>query len=98
MRTYSIGAILLDLDDPARVIGRLREPLLCPAADDRDGYVPNVVYSCGALVHADTLVLPYGIADSAIGFATVALPELLAALTDQTSELSSRRPAVSPVA
>lgn len=98
MRTYSIGAILLDLDDPARVIGRLREPLLSPVEDERDGYVPNVVYSCGALVHADTLVLPYGIADSAIGFATVALPDLLAALTDQTSELSSRRPAVSPVA
>ena len=80
MRTYRIGAILLDLDDPTRVIGRLREPLLSPAADERDGYVPNVVYSCGALVHAGTLVLPYGIGDAAIGFATVPLPELLDAL------------------
>ncbi|MDR3662213.1 MAG: glycoside hydrolase family 130 protein [Mycobacterium sp.] len=80
MRTYSIGAILLDLDDPTRIIGRLPEPLLSPAADEQDGYVPNVVYSCGALVHADTLVLPYGIGDAAIGFATVALPELLAVL------------------
>lgn len=80
MRTYRIGAILLDLDDPTRVLGRLREPLLSPAADERNGYVPNVVYSCGALVHADTLVLPYGIGDAAIGFATVPLPELLASL------------------
>ncbi len=80
MRTYRIGAILLDLDDPTRILGQLREPLLSPAADEQDGYVPNVVYSCGALVHAETLVLPYGIADSAIGVATVPLPELLAAL------------------
>lgn len=80
MRTYSIGAILLDLDDPTRIIGRLAEPLLSPAPDEQDGYVPNVVYSCGALVHADTLVLPYGIGDAAIGFATVPLPELLALL------------------
>ena len=81
MRTYSIGAILLDLDDPTRIIGQLAEPLLSPAADERDGYVPNVVYSCGALVHADTLVLPYGISDAAIGIATVPLPQLLAALS-----------------
>ena len=80
MRTYRIGAILMDLDDPTRVLGRLREPLLSPAADERDGYVPNVVYSCGALVHAGTLVLPYGIGDAAIGLATVPLPELLDAL------------------
>ena len=80
MRTYSIGAILLDLDDPTRIIGQLAQPLLSPAADEQDGYVPNVVYSCGALVHADTLVLPYGISDGAIGIATVPLPELLAAL------------------
>lgn len=80
MRTYSIGAILLDRDDPTRIIGQLPYPLLHPAADERDGYVPNVVYSCGALVHAETLVLPYGIGDCAIGIATVALPELLAAM------------------
>ena len=80
MRTYRIGAILLDLDDPTRIIGRLREPLLSPSPDEQDGYVPNVVYSCGALVHAGTLVLPYGIGDSAIGFATVAMAELMGAL------------------
>lgn len=80
MRTYCIGAILLDLEDPARILGYLSEPLLSPAHDERDGYVPNVVYSCGALVHADTLVLPYGIADAAIGVVTVPLPELLAVL------------------
>jgi predicted GH43/DUF377 family glycosyl hydrolase len=80
MRTYSIGAILLELDDPTRIIGRLRQPLLSVEDDEQDGYVPNVVYSCGALVHADTLVLPYGIGDAAIGFATVPLAELLAAL------------------
>jgi predicted GH43/DUF377 family glycosyl hydrolase len=82
MRTYSIGAILLDLDDPTKMIGRLRRPLISPAADEQDGYVPNVAYSCGALVHAGKLVIPYGIADSAIGFATVSMPDLLASLTD----------------
>jgi predicted GH43/DUF377 family glycosyl hydrolase len=81
MRTYCIGAILLDLEDPTRILGQLPQPLLSPATDEQDGYVPNVVYSCGALVHADTLVLPYGIADVAIGIATVPLPELLAALS-----------------
>ena len=80
MRTYRMGAILLALDDPTRVIGRLTRPLLSPARDEQNGYVPNVVYSCGALVHADTLVIPYGICDSAIGIATVPLPELLATI------------------
>jgi predicted GH43/DUF377 family glycosyl hydrolase len=81
MRTYSIGAILLDLDDPTQILGRLRRPLLSPTPGERDGYVPNVVYSCGALVHDDHLVIPYGISDAAIGIATVALSELLDALT-----------------
>lgn len=80
MRTYRIGAILLDLDDPTRVLGRLTDPLLSAADDERDGYVPNVVYSCGGLVHADTLVLPFGVGDAAIRIATVPLPELLVAL------------------
>lgn len=80
MRTYRIGAILLDLDDPTTILGRLTEPLLSPAADEQNGYVPNVVYSCGALIHADNLVIPYGIGDAAIGFATVPVPELLRAL------------------
>jgi predicted GH43/DUF377 family glycosyl hydrolase len=77
MRTYSIGAMLLDLDDPTRIIGQLRQPLLSPAPDEQDGYVPNVVYSCGALLHAGTIILPYGIGDSAIGIATVRLQSLL---------------------
>ena len=80
MRTYRIGAMLLDLEDPTRIVGQLREPLLSPAADEQDGYVPNVVYSCGALVHGGTLVLPYGIGDAAIGFALAPLDDLLTAL------------------
>jgi predicted GH43/DUF377 family glycosyl hydrolase len=81
MRTYSIGAALLDLDDPTRIIGSLAEPLLSPSPDEQDGYVPNVVYSCGGLEHAGTLVIPYGFADAAIGIATVPLTDLLAAMT-----------------
>ena len=80
MRTYSIGALLLDLDDPTVVLSRLRQPLLAPDRDEQNGYVPNVVYSCGALVHADTLVLPYGIGDAAIGIATLPMRDLLAEL------------------
>ena len=81
MRTYSIGALLLDLDDPSRVLGRLADPLLAPSDGEHDGYVPNVVYSCGGLVHDGRLWLPYGIDDSRIGVAWVPLEELLAALT-----------------
>ncbi|HZG92873.1 MAG TPA: glycoside hydrolase family 130 protein [Pseudonocardia sp.] len=80
MREYAIGALLLDLDDPTRVLGALREPLLSPAADERDGYVPNVLYSCGALRHGDRLLLPYGASDVAVRFAVVDLPALLARL------------------
>jgi predicted GH43/DUF377 family glycosyl hydrolase len=79
MRTYGIGALLLDLDDPTRVVAQLRRPLLLPDPAERDGYVPNVVYSCGSLVHAGRLYLPYGVADQAVGFATVAVADLLAA-------------------
>ncbi|WP_421741330.1 glycoside hydrolase family 130 protein [Cellulomonas sp.] len=77
MRQYGIGAMLLDLDDPRRVRGSLRSPLLTPTADERDGYVPNVVYTCGALLHGDTLVLPYGCSDAAIRVALVDVPQLL---------------------
>ncbi len=80
MRTYSIGAILLDLGDPTTVLSQLPHPLLTPNIDEQDGYVPNVVYSCGALVHADTLIVPYGIGDAAISVASVPMPDLLAAL------------------
>lgn len=81
MRTYSIGALLLDLDDPTKVVATLREPLLEPRRDEQDGYVPNVVYSCGSLLHGETVVLPYGIADSAVAIATVRWPDLLHAMT-----------------
>jgi predicted GH43/DUF377 family glycosyl hydrolase len=77
MRRYTIGAILLDLEDPSRVIGRLREPLLEPAPDEREGYVPNVVYSCGGLIHAGLLILPYARSDQSASFATVPLEDLL---------------------
>jgi predicted GH43/DUF377 family glycosyl hydrolase len=80
MRTYSIGAILLDLEDPGRVIGRLREPLLTPDASEREGYVPNVVYSCGGIIQGDQLLLPYGYSDCGVALARCALPELLAEL------------------
>ena len=80
MGTCSLGAILLDLDDPTQVLGRLRRPLLSPTETERDGYLPNVVYSCGALLHGETLVIPYGIADATIGVATVELGPLLDAL------------------
>jgi predicted GH43/DUF377 family glycosyl hydrolase len=80
MRKYCIGAILLDRHDPSKVIGRLREPLLKPSQREREGYVPNVVYSCGGLLHGDRLILPYGIADHATGFATVPLADVLAGM------------------
>ena len=80
MRKYCIGAFLLDRDDPTKVIGHLREPLLKPNQNEREGYVPNVVYTCGALVHQGQLIIPYGLADHATGFATVTLAEVLAAM------------------
>jgi predicted GH43/DUF377 family glycosyl hydrolase len=81
MRTYAVGAILLDLDDPTTVVGRLREPLLTTSADERDGYVPNVVYSCGALLLEGRVWLPYGIGDASVGVAWVDLADLLAEIT-----------------
>lgn len=80
MRQYAIGAMLLDRDDPSRVIGRLRTPLLVPDADEREGYVPNVVYSCGAQIHHQTLILPYAVSDSSCRLALVPLAEILGAL------------------
>ncbi len=80
LRTYCIGAFLLDRDNPGKVIGRLREPLLKPDQRERKGYVPNVVYTCGALLHKGELIIPYGMADHATGFATVPLAEVLAAM------------------
>jgi len=81
MRRYCIGATLLDINDPTKLIGRLDQPLVAPTDEERTGYVPNVVYSCGGLVHNGLLVIPYGISDAATGFATVPLDDVLARLT-----------------
>jgi predicted GH43/DUF377 family glycosyl hydrolase len=80
MRKYSIGAMLLDLEEPSKVISHLREPLLTARESEREGYVPNVVYTCGALLHRDNLVLPYGLSDTAATIATIDLGSLLALL------------------
>ncbi|WP_291045782.1 glycoside hydrolase family 130 protein [Hyphomonas sp.] len=77
MRKYALGCALLDLDDPSKVIARSREPILTAENADRSGYVPNVVYTCGALRTGDHLLIPYGISDSAIGFATARIDDLL---------------------
>jgi predicted GH43/DUF377 family glycosyl hydrolase len=80
MRTYSIGALLLDLEDPTRVLAGTVEPILSPAPTEQDGYVPNVVYTCGALLCGDTLILPYAIADRSISVATISCSTLLASM------------------
>jgi predicted GH43/DUF377 family glycosyl hydrolase len=80
MRRYAIGALLLDLHDPRRVIGRLPRPLIEPGEDEREGYVPNVVYTCGAIVHGEQLIVPYGFSDSGVAVAKIALGDLLEAL------------------
>jgi predicted GH43/DUF377 family glycosyl hydrolase len=80
MRTYCIGAMLLDLADPRKVIGCLEEPLIAPMEQERDGYVPNVAYSCGAMVHNGQLYLPFATSDRVTRFAMVSLDALLARL------------------
>src|SRR3546814_13171310 len=80
MRKYSIGAVLLDKNNPSKVLGRSVQPLLSAADEDREGYVPNVVYTCGALKNGKQLFLPYGVADSSVTFAFVHIPDLLADL------------------
>jgi predicted GH43/DUF377 family glycosyl hydrolase len=77
MRKYCLGASLFDLNDPTKELGRLKEPLLMPAEDERYGYVPNVVYSCGAIIHTDKLFIPYAVSDYATSFFTIQLNELL---------------------
>ncbi len=77
MRKYVIGAILLDLENPSKVIGALKEPLIQPNKEEREGYVPNVVYSCGSVKHLNSLIIPYAFSDSACGFATISIAELL---------------------
>jgi len=80
MRRYCIGASLFDLDDPSKEIGRLHEPLLAPREDEREGYVPNVVYSCGAIVHNDSLILPYAVSDYSSTYGVIEMAELIDAL------------------
>jgi predicted GH43/DUF377 family glycosyl hydrolase len=80
MRRYCLGASLLDLDDPSKERGRLKEPLLSPREDERNGYVPNVVYSCGAIVHNNSLILPYAVSDYSSTYGVVNMEELLTAL------------------
>ena len=80
MRKYSIGAALLDKNDPSKVIGRTSAPILAAASEDREGYVPNVVYSCGAIRHGDSIFIPYGVADSSVAFAFVSIKSLLAVM------------------
>lgn len=85
MRTYALGALLLDLRDPRRVIGCLREPLLVPDESEREGYVPNVLYTCGALAHGDDLIVPYGFSDYGVRIGVVRVSDLLAAFRPPTS-------------
>jgi predicted GH43/DUF377 family glycosyl hydrolase len=80
VRKYSIGAALLDKNDPTKILGRLREPLLRPVPSEREGYVPNVVYSCGAMRHGDRIIFPYAISDSYSNIATIDIESLLAAM------------------
>jgi predicted GH43/DUF377 family glycosyl hydrolase len=82
MRRYCIGADLLDLENPSKVIAHAREPIIVPNEKEREGYVPNVVYSCGAIVHNGQLIIPYAMSDSATSFASMELDELLAYLLD----------------
>jgi predicted GH43/DUF377 family glycosyl hydrolase len=77
MRKYSIGAALLDKNDPSKVLARSAQPLLAAADQDREGYVPNVVYTCGAIRHGDKLFIPYGVADSSVAFAFVPISAIL---------------------
>jgi predicted GH43/DUF377 family glycosyl hydrolase len=81
MRKYAIGAALLDKDDPSKVLARTAEPLIAPASENREGYVPNVVYTCGGIRHGDVVFIPYGVADSSVAFAFVSIAAMLEAMT-----------------
>jgi predicted GH43/DUF377 family glycosyl hydrolase len=81
VRKYSIGAVLLDKGDPSRVIGRSSEPLLRPEPSEREGYVPNVVYTCGAIRHNDQIILPYAVSDTFSNFATMKISALMQAMS-----------------
>ena len=81
MRRYCLGAVLLDLEDPTRIVGRLDAPLISALGGEREGYVPNVVYSCGSILHGRNLILPFALGDRVTTIATVSLDDLLAAMT-----------------
>jgi len=85
MREYCLGALLLDLENPAKVIARMREPFMTPHETEREGYVPNVLYSCGAVIHNGDLVIPYAMSDIMSGIATVNLAELLSCMYSVTN-------------
>ena len=80
VRTYCIGVCLLDRDDPSKLLARATVPLVRPSAEERYGYVPNVAYTCGAMLHGQVLILPYALADNFTTFATVSVDKLLAAM------------------
>lgn len=81
VRKYSIGAVLLDKDDPTKVLARSREPLVRPEPTEREGYVPNVVYTCGGMRHGDQIILPYAVSDTFSNFATIKIAALMQAMT-----------------
>jgi predicted GH43/DUF377 family glycosyl hydrolase len=86
MRTYSLGIQLLDLEDPTRILCRLKEPILVPNEHDREGYVPNVVYSCGAMIFQDELIIPYASADERCSVATLKVSEVMARLKAESHD------------
>jgi predicted GH43/DUF377 family glycosyl hydrolase len=77
MREYTLSASLYNLENPEILIGKLNEPLMVPNEEEREGYVPNVIYSCGSMIHNEDLVIPYAMSDHASSYATVNLKELL---------------------
>jgi predicted GH43/DUF377 family glycosyl hydrolase len=93
MRRYVLGASLFDRDDPTIEIGRLDEPLLIPNSDEREGYVPNVLYSCGSLIHNGKLIIPYGVSDTSTAFAEVDLEELITKMKEDSAEQRSKEKA-----
>jgi predicted GH43/DUF377 family glycosyl hydrolase len=92
MRRYAIGALLLDLNDPQRVLGSLTQPLIEPDENEREGYVPNVVYTCGAIVHAGQLIVPYGFSDAGVAIAQLPLADLLETLVSSPRPRGTLRP------
>src|SRR3546814_6683364 len=96
MRKYAIGAMLLDRHDPSKVLGRTPNPLLSAADEDREGYVPNVVYTCGAIRVGEDLFLPYGVADSSVCFAFMPIADILAAMEMQAATPGATREGLSP--